>query len=36
MSLTIALAQVEGSPVPEENLAIAKQLVAEAVPRRLI
>jgi predicted amidohydrolase len=30
MPFMIALAQVEGSAVPEENLAIAKQMVAEA------
>ena len=30
MPLIVALAQVEGSPVPGENLAVARQLVAEA------
>jgi deaminated glutathione amidase len=34
MPLTIALAQVEGSPVPAENLAIAKRLVAEAAAEK--
>ena len=34
MPLTIALAQVEGSPVPAENLALAKELVAEAAAEK--
>jgi deaminated glutathione amidase len=32
--LSIALAQVEGSPVPAENLATANQMVAEAAARK--
>ena len=34
MPLTIALAQAEGGPVPTENLAVAKQMVAEAAAGR--
>ena len=34
MPLTIALAQVEGSAVPAENLAVAKELVAKAAAEK--